>query len=387
MCSLFAVIYRELREIVKRPLYIISSLGVMVFVTVFFITFLDQGLPQEQPIGVIDHDHSTFSRTVIQEIANTQPVHLVGEYANFSEARAAMQRGEIYVFFEIPEGLYEDLLTQKQPKVTVYSSYGLMVGSMLAYKQIRTMLTVLSAGVQRQVLRARGLTDQQIMAVIQPIVLDHHALGNPWTSYAIYLLTTILPGILGMMITLLSVFTITREIKRHTSHRWVETAGGSIPVAILGKLLPYTIYFSILGFALNLVMFKVLEYPMGGSFWFQNLAMMCYLYAMQGVAVTIVGFVPQSKLAISITSLFTVLSISLSGFTYPVDSMYPAFQALCHLTPLRHYYLITVNQTLIGLPVAKSLIQIAALMVFWLVPFLFNSRLKKAFVDYAFPIS
>ena len=124
---------------------------------------------------------------------------------------------------------------------------------------------------------------------------------------------------------------------------------------------------------------------MNGQFWFQNLALMCYLYAMQATAVTIVGFVPQSKVAISITSLFTVLSISLSGFTYPVDSMYPAFQALSNLAPLRHYYLITVNQTLLGLPIKESLAEIGKLMIFWIVPVFFNPRLKKAFVDYAFP--
>ena len=385
MGSLFAVIYRELREIVRRPLYIISSLGVMVFVVVFFTTFLDDGLPQQQPVGVIDHDHSTFSRTVIQEVACSQSVRLVGEYANFTEAREAMQRGEIYVFFEMPEGLYDDLAAQRQPSITIYSAHGLMVGSMLAYKQLRTVLTVVCGGAQRQALRARGLTDSQIMTLIQPVVLDQHPLGNPWTSYAVYLLTTILPGILGMMITLLSVFTITREIKRHTSHRWVETANGSVTTAIIGKLLPYTFYFTILGIALNLFMFKIMRWPMNGQFWFQNLALMCYLYAMQATAVTIVGFVPQSKVAISITSLFTVLSISLSGFTYPVDSMYPAFQALSNLAPLRHYYLITVNQTLLGLPIKESLAEICKLMIFWIVPVFFNPRLKKAFVDYAFP--
>ncbi len=385
MKSLFTVIYRELREMVKRPLYIISSLGVMVFVVVFFTTFLDQGLPQQQPVGVIDHDHSTFSRTVIQEVACSQSVNLVGEFANFTEACEAMQRGEIYVFFEIPEGLYDDLAAQRQPSVTIYSAHGLMVGSMLAYKQLRTVLTVVCGGVQRQALRARGLNDAQIMTLIQPIVLDQHPLGNPWTSYAVYLLTTILPGILGMMITLLCVFTITREIKRHTSHRWVEVANGSITTAIVGKLLPYTLYFTILGIGLNLFMFKVMHWPMNGQFWFQNVALIFYLYSMQAMAVTIVGFVPQSKVAISLTSLFTVLSISLSGFTYPVDSMYTPFQALCNVAPLRHYYLITVNQTLLGLPVKESLAELGKLMVFWFIPLFFNSRLKKAFVDYAFP--
>ena len=150
MGSLFAVIYRELREIVRRPLYIISSLGVMVFLVVFFTTFLDDGLPQQQPVGVIDHDHSTFSRTVIQEVACSQSVRLVGEYANFTEAREAMQRGEIYVFFEMPEGLYDDLAAQRQPSLTIYSAHGLMVGSMLAYKQLRTVLTVVCGGAQRQ---------------------------------------------------------------------------------------------------------------------------------------------------------------------------------------------------------------------------------------------
>ena len=53
---ILSVARRELRIIRNRPLYFMGSIGVIAFGAIFFLTFLDHGLPDDIPIGVVDED-------------------------------------------------------------------------------------------------------------------------------------------------------------------------------------------------------------------------------------------------------------------------------------------------------------------------------------------
>ena len=51
-----AVARRELRIIRNRLLYLVGSIGVIAFCAIFFLTFLNDGLPHDIPIGIVDED-------------------------------------------------------------------------------------------------------------------------------------------------------------------------------------------------------------------------------------------------------------------------------------------------------------------------------------------
>ena len=62
-------------------------------------------------------------------------------------------------------------------------------------------MSVLASGaVVRQVLLSAGVEESQIMAKLQPIATDMHALGNPWISYSVYLNNSFLPGLLQITV-------------------------------------------------------------------------------------------------------------------------------------------------------------------------------------------
>ena len=381
MSSLKAVFFRELRQMFARPGYPFVAVLGMAFCCLFFLTVMDEGLPQRLPVGIVDHDGSSIARMLKREVDAGQSVRVVAEYASYTDARQAMQRGEIYAFLVIPENFYGDLLSYKRPTLTLYANSAYTLGGTLTYRQLTTMANLVSAAVQREVLRSRGYRDDQIMALIQPIVLDTHAIGNPWVNYSVYLSSTLLPGLLGMIVLMLSAFSMTHELKMRTSPDWLQAAGGHVPTAVLGKMLPYTILFTVLGWAMNVLMYKVLHFPLAGSFLFLCLATAAYVVAMQAVAVIVVSWLPTPGLAVSLCALYSTLSLTLSGFSYPVEAMLPPFQALTWLVPLRHYYLITVDQTLLGLPVAKSCLRLAILLAAVLLPLPLSGRLKKAMSD------
>ena len=65
-------------------------------------------------------------------------------------------------------------------------------------------------------------------------------------------------------------------------------------------------------------------------------------------------------------------------------AMHPVLQALSNLFPLRHYFLIYVDQALNGYSMIYSWPNYMALLIFMMLPFLVVHRLKEALIYYKY---
>ena len=377
---------REVGRMFIRPLYMFASVGVMVLCTVFFLSIMKRGAPERIPVAVVDKDQSSISRRLCHETNATQSVQIALITPNFADARLAMQRGEVFGILEIPEGFYADIVSFKQPTLHFYVNNAYTVGANVAYKQFLTMCNLTSGAFQREVLRKKGLPDHLIMKRIQPVAISAHMIANPWSNYAIYLVSTILPGILGLVVLMLTIFAIGFELKSRSSRRWLEVAGGNYTIAMIGKLIPYTVLYLVMGIGCGVILFRFMHFPVYGSTWRLILGIVLLVFAMESMAITIIGLLPTLRDAISIGALYGMLGFSLSGFTYPVMNMLPAIQAWSNLEPLRHYYLIYVNEALMAAPAINSLPHMLALCAFFIPALLVSRRLHNALVNQNYPL-
>ena len=381
-----SVFKRELVHMFTRPIYLFSTVFVMVFCSIFFLSLLKEGLPQKLPIGIIDHDESSISRRFKREIDATQAVEVVACYPTFQEARDALQRGEIYGLLDIPENMYADILANRRPHVGIYVNSAYLVAGTLSYRELMTMANLASAAVQREVLRAHGMNDNDIMGLIQPIVMDLHQISNPASNYGVYLLNILLPGILELMILMITIFSIGIELKTRTTHEWLDSAHGSMFAAISGKMTPYTILFVILGMGCNILLFKFMHYPMAGSIWWMMLGTVLFVLAVQAMGVFIIGLFPVLREATCMAALIGLLAFSLAGFTYPVEAMHPMIQGFAGLFPLRHYFLIYVQEAMLGNSIQGWWLSGLKLLIFLFLPMLIYRRLEKAMIYENFPV-
>lgn len=69
-----------------------------------------------------------------------------------------------------------------------------------------------------------GLDEARIKGIIQPIAMDTHLIGNPWANYGTYLLNVILPGMLQIMVLMMTVFPIGVEYKERTTREWLANS-------------------------------------------------------------------------------------------------------------------------------------------------------------------
>ncbi len=377
MPTILKIARRELRRMASKPIYWFCMIAAPLFCFVFFTSLMAEGLPTNMPLGLVDNDNTTTSRSLARNLDAFEMTSIKEQYANVTEAREAVQRGDIYGFYYIPKGTTRKAQRQELPVVSFYTNYSYLVAGSLLYRDMRTMSELASGAASRTVLYAKGATERQAMAFLQPIVIDSHAINNPWLNYNVYLSNVILPGLLMLFIFMVTVFSIGTEVKYNTVHDWLIMARGSMFHALAGKLLPQTLIFFLIGIAFAIGLYGVLHFPCHCGLPTMLLVMFLGIIGAQGLGVFMFAMLPTLRMSLSFASLWGVISFSICGMSYPVMAMHPTLQGLSLLFPLRHYFLLYVNCALDGYPLMNAAPYVVGLLLFALLPLLLLRRLKK----------
>ena len=375
---------RELHHWRSHPVSWLGALVTMGFGTVFFVTMFSCKLPSDLPVGVVDNDRSYISRMFVSQL-NTTPLGEVKQYETFTDARRAMQRGDLTAICVIPERFQADIEAFRQPTFTFYVNSLYFVGGSLSYKNILTMVNLTAGAVQKEVLQMKGFTENAIMGRIKPIAIDTHQIGNPETDYGVYLNAGLLPGFLQMTVILTLIYAFGSELKDGTASQVLERAGQKMSNVIMGKLLVYIPYFLLLGYALILLLFWGLGYPLKGSLWYMILDVTLLVLASASVSLFILECLPICRFASSVGAVYSVLGFSLAGFTLPVEAMLPGIRGLAAIFPLRHYFGMYVQTALFGSGFAGCWLYIVYLLLFLLLPWTGYRRLRSAYHLQNFP--
>lgn len=375
---------RELLILRQNHVYHFCMVAFPLLVMFFFTSLMDDGLPTSMPVGIVDLDNTSTSRSLSQRLDGFQMSRVVAHYPSVSEARQAIQRNEIYGFLYIPKGTTEKLLASRQPKISYYYSYTTLAAGALLMKDMKTISTLGSAAVGQATMRAKGFTDDQIQTFLQPIAVDLHQIANPWTSYNSYLTTMIVPGMIMLFIFLISAYSLGTELKFSSSKRWLAMTDNRIVPAILGKFLPQTLIWLALVYGYEYYVFYVLDFPHLGSPWMLVLLGLIQVLASQGFGIFAFGLMPSLRMSMSICSLWAVLSISMAGSAFPVMGMDGPLQSLSWLFPLRHYYMIYQIAVFNGYPLIEAWFHFAALVAFILLPWLVVGKIKNAMLTYVY---
>ena len=375
---------RELGILAKNRIYGFCMIVFPLLLVLFFTTMLDEGLPQDLPIGVVDQDNSATSRGLIRNLDAMQNSRVVYHFANITEARNAMQEGKVYGYLYIPEGTASKLLSGRQPKISYYYTMTCMTAGSMASKDLKTIGSLGSAAVGQATLSAKGATPGQIKAALQPITIDAHMIANPQGSYNYSLTTVFVPGILMLFMALLSAYAIGTEMKFDTGKEWLRMADNNIVVAILGKYLVHALVFLLVIFIYQYYIFGVLHFPRLGGVWSIVRLSLLQVAGGLGFGIFSFGLMPSLRMSMSISSLWSVLSISMCGSAFPVPGMDAPLQAMSWLFPLRHYWMIYQATVLNGFPVIDVWFHLVALVAFTLLPWFVLRKVKNAMLNYVY---
>ena len=375
MSALLNVFRRELRRMTSRRIYFASCIVLPLFSLVFMATIFGHGQMENLPVGVVDAEQTSLSRSIVRMVDATPELQVTKQYANETEARKAIQRKEIYGYLLIPSGI--------KSLCYYYHNAMLSVGGEL-HSTFETILKQVS--VTPIVTEAVGLGESQtnITSFLIPISEEEMVSYNPNRNYAIYLSQPFFFVFLQVLLLLVTTYALGSESKFGTSDEWLQMAKGNIGIAVIGKLLPYTFIFMVMGVLANVVFFNWMKMPLPCSLWVMNGITMLFIMATQALALLLYAIFPVLSLIISVVSMIGSLGATLSGVTFPVNFMDTPVYWASFLFPIRHF--VEVVQSLLYLEGSFSnyWTNLVILLLFILSPILLLPRLKRALLTHRY---
>ena len=377
MNDLLNVFRRELQRMTSRHIYFVACVVLPLFSLVFMATIFGNGQMQNLPVGVVDGDNTSLSRNIIRMVDATPELAVTHHYANEMEAQNAIKKKEIYGFLLIPMGFSQKTGNNEASSLGYYYHNAMLgVGGEL-HSTFETLLEEIS--VSPIVTEAIGLGESEstITSFLMPVSERELPAYNKTRNYAIYLTQPFFFVLLQILLLLVTTYALGSESKFGTSDEWLDVAQGNIGIAILGKLLPYTTIFIIMGIFANTVFFGWMKMPIPCSLWIMNGVTILFILATQALALFLYSIFPALSLIISVVSMVGSLGATLSGVTFPVEFMdTPVYQA-SFLFPVRHFMEVVQSLLYLNGNFGDYWTNLVALLVFLLLPLLLLPRLKN----------
>lgn len=375
MSALLNVFRRELHRMTSRRIYFAACIVLPLFSLVFMATIFGHGQMENLPVGVVDAEQTSLSRSIVRMVDATPELQVTKQYANETEARKAIQRKEIYGYLLIPSGI--------KSLCYYYHNAMLSVGGEL-HSTFETILKQVS--VTPIVTEAVGLGESQtnITSFLIPISEEEMVSYNPNRNYAIYLTQPFFFVFLQVLLLLVTTYALGSESKFGTSDEWLQSAHGNMGIAVMGKLLPYTFIYIAMGVLANVVFFHWMQMPLTCSLWVMNGITILFILATQALALLLYAIFPVMSLIISVVSMIGSLGATLSGVTFPVTFMDTPVYWASFLFPIRHFVEVVQSLLYLGGTLADYGTSVVFLLIFIPLPILLLPRLKRALLTHRY---
>ena len=375
---------REIHRLLHQPMYLVLMVILPVVSFSFFAILFGQGAIRNVPIAVLDQDHTTLSRKVVQMIDQTPTAMVSYGIQDMAEGERLMREGKVTAIVLIPAFFEKSILSNSQTYLENYVSGTNITVNGLLSKDIQTAVTTFTAGIQLQLLMKQGLTEKQAMAQLMPVRFDKHVLFNPHINYGYYLAPSFMPMMLMIFVVMVTIFSIGTELKLSTAREWMLAGGDSVWAALIGKLLPITTVMFLISLVMLIINFKIVGTPLNGSLAVILIATLLFILSYQSISVLIVSLLANLRLSLSIGGGYSVLAFTFSGLTFPIMAMWEPMQWVSRIFPFTYYTDIFIDQMLRGTPWVYSLPDLGYMSLFIVLPLLCLPRLKRVATEQKF---
>lgn len=303
------------------------------------------------PTVVVDESRTSESRALVQVLQNTDNFRVITRVPDRSAARRWIERGAARVALVIPPdyqrnirgghtGVAQLLIDAADPQ----SSGAAIAGAQLA----------------AQARGAQLLADRyQVRAPVEIRV-------RPWYNPAQKSATFIVPGIVGILLTitmtLITSTAIVRERERGTLEQLIVTPIGKSSL-MLGKLVPFVLVGYVQMSVILLLGVVFFDIPVRGSLVLLYALALVFIVASLGVGLLISTVARSQAQAMQLSFFFMLPNILLSGYIFPRAAMPEPAQWLGLALPLTFFLDILRGVLLKGVGVRDLLVQLGALCV------------------------
>jgi len=312
-----------------------------IFLVVPFLIFLFlAGIYQAQvilhvPTVILDHNHSSRSREIIDGVRANEVLDIVGYAANYDQVKKLVESGKARAAIIIPEDFDKTLSRGGPAKVLTIIDGSNMIFTNVTSAASAEVVNHLSARIGVQLMSSHGILTDKARKILQSVRFSITALYNPTYNYAFFVLFGLGISILQQTYLIGAATVISREKEQKTWSQYQILPAARWQI-ITGKILPYLLVgITQLGF-IFLLGTGLMGLPMHGSMILLLAASVVFLAAVSAFAV-LVSSVTSTVNSIRFTMVMAMPSFVFSGYTWPLESMHPAARVIGQCLPLTWY--------------------------------------------------
>ncbi|MBI5536141.1 MAG: ABC transporter permease [Deltaproteobacteria bacterium] len=297
-------------------------LALLLITSVVGMDIYQRMVVQQIPVAIVDLDNSHVSRTLRTYIAAQREVRVTGEWLESPEqARQWLIDGKIGAVVVIPASLSQNLKKGRKGEVLIGVDASNILTGKNVYKALAKAAGTVGAGVQLTTVSKMGERDDKTLARVVPIAIEENLSFNPATNYATYIAP-------GLVFFLLHVFVLLVAASMFLP--------GDRPVGPAQLLGASCAIFSV-GMTLGLAFFYLLlprEAIRPVSSLPTVMVMLAIFLAVDILMASALSMaIPNRLLALEVVVVLAMLSLMLSGITWPTDLFPPPLRALAELSP------------------------------------------------------
>ncbi len=335
--GVIAVFSRELSLLRGRKSFAVGVILLPIVSFLFLITLFGDSSLRNMHIAVVDADNSSMSRRYTRMIDATAGVEIAYMPSTVEQGEQLMLEGKVDAVLHIPQDMERSIYRQQKVHPTIYINSMHLLNSSLIYKDIETVTQTLAAGVEMQLLQAAGKSPSEAYQLAIPIYYERHQLFNPYTSYGYYLSSPFNIITVVLCAITFTLFAFGLEYKHNTTRELLLSARGSRFAALVGKMLPYTLYYTLFILVSNFVLYGVMQTPIEGSIWALSLLSLLVVLAYQSFGLIIFALFKKLMLSMSLSAALATMSFTMGGLTFPLMALHLPIYYIAHLFPYTHY--------------------------------------------------
>lgn len=279
----------------------------------------------------IDNDHTTTSRALIEKFSASTFFNVLTNYSSERQANAAMLNGDVDVVLEIPPYFERVLIKEKQNVLglTINAIDGATAGVESVY--VSQIIQSFNKNLRTELMQSSDKINRPSQITTIP---------SFWYNETLNYKTFMVPGILVLLVTMITLFLSGMNIVREKEIGTLEQINVT-PIRkrefIIGKLFP----FWVIGMGLltiGLIIAKLIfDIPMVGSLALMYAYTSVYIFVVLGIGLFISNYTDTQQQAMFISWFFMVIFILMSGLFTPIESMPQWAQIITEFNPIKYF--------------------------------------------------
>ena len=303
---------RTLRTITHEQEMLSLLVAASVFYSLFYPTPYLRQVLRDEPVLVVDRDHTPMSRRFARWLDATEGVAVTGRTADLEAAQAAVRAGTVGGVVLIPEDFERHLLRREPATLTTYADGSYLLVRNTVAGSVSAVAAALGAGITKRP---------------APVGLASWPLFNPLGGYATFVVPAVF--ILVLQQTLLIGMGTLRVVERHnppSNPEPVWAALGGTVVVILGLYLLQAAF-------MFLVAFRMYGLPLRADLAAAAVFLIPFITANVLLGLTIGELFERPESSTLALALTSVPALFLSGISFPVENQATWVRAIALALP------------------------------------------------------